>query len=393
MRKQQFIHLLQFVFAWVLIRAFVVFVMEESFVDFVLKYWLYFLIVSISYFYYYSIQYEPDKKYELIRNVLIYGNAYLFLHMFFRPQLNISHQLFVLLWLIALWVWWTTKLKTRWKYLLQIIGWIFSFFILISGMFYFYPEAPDIDWFIKSRGDKILFMWIDEQVDKKEAYIQLLGQKWTINLDIVPNFSRELSESQKISYPAIEKQRDEKIVIISSYWDLIQIFPQSEIQVEFDWNTFKRISKLNWRIWFLSWVFDSNIEISWYEQELSEEYIDFLKWIQNSYKSELVFYLKNQISKNNMWLANNTIMYNIDGKIVRFLAKMFPITFGKNLQNYNEFQRYFSWFDEKVDLSRYDVKDLEESWWGKKSLRWYIKENMGRWKGNMYGWLKKPEKR
>ena len=97
MRKQQFIHLLQFVFAWILIWAFVVFVIEKSFVDFVLKYWLYLLIVSFSYFYYYSIQYEPDKKYEFIRNVLIWGNVYLFLHVFFRPQLNISHQLFVLL--------------------------------------------------------------------------------------------------------------------------------------------------------------------------------------------------------------------------------------------------------------------------------------------------------
>jgi hypothetical protein len=54
-------------------------------------------------------------------------------------------------------------------------------------------------------------------------------------------------------------------------------------------------------------------------------------------------------------------MYNVDGKIVKYLAKMFPVTFGKNLQNYNEFQKYFGRFDERVDLSRYDVKNLEES--------------------------------
>ena len=51
---------------------FVVFVMEESLVDFLLKYRLYFLIVSVSYFYYYSIQYDPDKKFIIIRNVIIY---------------------------------------------------------------------------------------------------------------------------------------------------------------------------------------------------------------------------------------------------------------------------------------------------------------------------------
>ena len=97
MREKQLIQLLQFIFVWVLIWFFVVFVLESSFVDFLLKYWLYFLIVSISYFYYYSIQYDLDKKSKLIRSIIIYGNLYLFAHVFFRPLLNISHQLFILL--------------------------------------------------------------------------------------------------------------------------------------------------------------------------------------------------------------------------------------------------------------------------------------------------------
>ena len=164
MEKKQLIQLLQFILAWVLLWLFVVFVLEESFVRFVLNYRLYLLIVSVSYFYYYSIQYEPDKKYELIRNVLIYGNVYLFLHLFFRPLLNISHQLFVLLWLIFLWLWWSSRLKSRWRYLLQILWWIFSFFILISGMFYFYPEAPDIQWFINGRSTELLFIWVNDKV-------------------------------------------------------------------------------------------------------------------------------------------------------------------------------------------------------------------------------------
>ena len=71
MRKQQLIQLLQFIVAWILVRLFVVFVVEESFVDFVLKYRVYLLIVSVSYFYYYSIEYEQDKKYRFIRTALI----------------------------------------------------------------------------------------------------------------------------------------------------------------------------------------------------------------------------------------------------------------------------------------------------------------------------------
>jgi hypothetical protein len=54
------------------------------------------------------------------------------------------------------------------------------------------------------------------------------------DLIIMPYFTREVSESQKISYPSIKKQRDEKIILITSFGDVVWIFPQSEIQVEFD---------------------------------------------------------------------------------------------------------------------------------------------------------------
>ena len=392
MEKKQLIQLLQFILAWVLLWLFVVFVLEESFVRFVLNYRLYLLIVSVSYFYYYSIQYEPDKKYELIRSVLIYGNAYLFLHMFFRPLLNISHQLFVLLWLIFLWFWWSSRLKSRWRYLLQILWWIFSFFILISGMFYFYPEAPDIQWFINGRSTELLFIWVNDRVDKSDAYVQLVTSKGTTDLVIMPYFSRALSESQKISYPSLKSQRDEKIIIITPYGDVIWMFPQSEIQVAFDWNEVKEIDKLNWKIWFLSWVFESNIEILWYEQNLTQEQQDWIEWIQNLYKNDLVSYLKNQIAESNIWWANNTIMYNIDGKIIWFLARMFPVTFGKNLRNYNEFQKYFSWEDDWVNLSKYSMSGLEWNEWGWISVWWYIKNNMNMGKSSTYGLFKRPEK-
>lgn len=393
MEKKQLIQLLQFILAWVLLWLFVVFVLEESFVRFVLNYRLYLLIVSVSYFYYYSIQYEPDKKYELIRNVLIYGNVYLFLHLFFRPLLNISHQLFVLLWLIFLWLWWSSRLKSRWRYLLQILWWIFSFFILISGMFYFYPEAPDIQWFINGRSTELLFIWVSDRVEKRDAYVQLATSKGTTDLVIMPYFSRALSESQKISYPSLKSQRDEKIIIITPYGDVVWLFPQSEIQVEFDWNKMKKIDKLNWKIWFLSWVFESNIEILWYKQNLTQEQQDWIEWIQNLYKNDLVSYLKNQIAESNIWWANNTIMYNIDGKIIWFLARMFPITFGKNLRNYNEFQKYFSWVDGWVKLSKYSMNELEWNGGDGVSVWWYIKNNMDMGKSSTYGLFKRPEKK
>lgn len=382
MRKQQLIQLLQFIATWVLLWLFVVFVMEESFIDFILKYWLYLLIVSISYFYYYSIQYEPDKKFELIRNVIIYGNTYLFLHIFFRPLLNISHQLFVLLWLIILWLRWTTKLVSRWKYLLQVLWWLFSLFILVSGMFYFYPEAPDIDWFLKWRNCEILVLWAEGKVNKNDAYLKMTNKMGNFDTEIVPSFSRIISEDYKISYPSTTMQRNENVVIRSVQWDLVWLFPQSEIQLEFSWNNLKKISNLNWRIWFLSWVFEPSVEYVWDVQDLTPEQQERLEWIYNTYKYELVFYLKNQISDSNVSWANNTIMYDIDGKIIGFLAKMFPVSFGKNLDNYNEFQKYFSRVDEWVDLGRYEMRQW--SWWSVSFMWRNIKSNMNIWRNNTY---------
>ncbi len=392
MRKQQLIQLLQFILAWVLIWAFVVFVMEKSFTDFILKYWLYLLILSISYFYYYSIQYEPDKKYELIRNVLIYGNAYLFLHIFFRPQLNISHQLFVLLWLIALWLRWTTKLKTRWKYLLQIVGWIFSFFILISWMFYFYPDAPDIKWFLKSRVNELRVLWVSGQVEKRDAYIKMVNLKGNSDFIIVPDFRETLSDSVKISYPSLNSSRDEKALIITPQWDLVWIFPQSEVSLQISWNVLESVERLNWRVLFLSWIFDSDVKILWNDWYLSIEEQDWLEWVQNTYKHEVASYLKSQISESNIGLANNTIMYNIDGKIIKFLSKMFPVTFSDNMKNYKEFQKYFDRLEwSEVDLGRYSMQHL--TWESISSFWWSLKDNLDAWKSNTYGWFKKPEKR
>jgi hypothetical protein len=93
-------------------------------------------------------------------------------------------------------------------------------------------------------------------------------------------------------------------------------------------------------------------------------------------------YLKDQISDSNISLANWTIMYDIDGRILRFLAKMFPTSFGKNLKNYNEFMYYFSWVDTtEIDLERYSSKSTK---WATSSMWEAIKEGVKNWKKDTY---------
>ena len=386
MRRKQLIQLLQFVAAWAIIYLFVVFVAKESFVDFVLKYWLYLLIVSVSYFYYYSVEYESDKKYKIIRMALIWGNVYLFAHIFFRPLLNISHELFVILWLVILWLWWTTRMSSRWRVLLQILWWITCFFILISWLFYLYPDSPDIEWFLDWRNYEISAIWAVNSVDKEDAYIQITDTKRSRDFQIVPWFTKVLNEDLRISYPSLKKSRDENIIIMTPKWDIFWLFPQSKIQVFFSGDEMIKVSKLSWKVGFLSWVF--TWAIAYDGDSLSEEEQVWLEWVQYNYKYDFVKYLKNQISKSNIDWASNTIMYNIDWKIIKFLVKLFPTSFSKNLRNYNEFQKYFDWIDkDDVDLSRYSMQHIT---WDSRAWIWSsLKNGVNAWKTNTYNIFKK----
>lgn len=382
MRKSQWIQLLQFIAIWILIYLFCAFVIKQSFVDLILNHRFLFLVASVSYFYYYSIQYDPDKKYELIRNVVIYGNLYLFAHVFFRPLLNIPDALFVLLWLIILWFWWTTKMKSRRKYMLQGLWFVFSFFILISGTLYFYPDEPDIEWFISGKNYEISVIWVEDSVQKAEAYIQI--NNWIKNeeYEIYPWFRKVVSQSCEISYPSNKSEREEKVIFMTPRGEIFWILPQSKIQLDFEWNKLVKISKLAWKIGVLSWIFVGESEFIWDAEILSHEQLEWLKILQDEYRYDLVSYLRNQISESNITLANGTIMYDIDGKILKFLAKMFPTSFGKNLKNYNEFMYYFWWVDQdEMDLWRYSKINR---WWTMRSMLKTMKEWFKKWKQDTY---------
>lgn len=383
MRKSQWIQLFQFIAVWILIYLFCTFVIKESFVDSVLKHRFFFLVASVSYFYYYSIQYELDKKYELIRKAVICGNFYLFAHVFFRPLLNIPDALFVLLWLIILWFWWTTKMKSRRKYLLQGLWFVFSFFILISGMFYFYPDKPDIEWFISNRNYEISVIWATDAVSKREAYIQINNWRRNEEYEISPWFMRLISESCEISYLSSRSDREENLFLMTPGWEIFWIFPQTKVQLNFEWKNLVKISELAWKVGIFSWFFDERIEFVWNDEVLSSDQLDLLKNLQYEYKYDFVSYLKNQISESNISLANGTIMYDIDGRILRFLAKMFPASFWKNLKNYNEFMYYFSLIDQDdLNLWRYSMKNMW--WWTMSSMLKTMKEGVRKWKQDTY---------
>jgi hypothetical protein len=78
--------------------------------------------------------------------------------------------------------------------------------------------------------------------------------------------------------------------------------------------------------------------------------------VQDGYGYELVAYLRNQILEDNPYWLNNTIMRDVEGTVINILAKMFPATFSKNLQNFNEYQKCFTKYGDKLDTTSFVQK-------------------------------------
>lgn len=256
-------------------------------------------------------------------------------------------------------------------------------------MFYFYPDKPDIEWFINSKKYEINVGWVDNELEKSDAYISIKDFKKNNEYIITPNFEKDISENCKISYPSIKSEREERVIIKTPEWKMFFLFPQSEVQLEFEWKKMVRLSKLAWKVMMFSWMFEDDINVVWEMEKVDDnELVNLVDSLNEKYKYELVYYLKNQISESNISLANNTIMYDIDGKILKFLAMVFPASFSKNLKNYKEFMSYFSlieWND--VDLWKFSKNDSR--WISMFSLFSELKNDIGNWMNNIYRWRKK----
>ena len=85
-------------------------------------------------------------------------------------------------------------------------------------------------------------------VNRKDAYIQVIDGKKSREYEINPSLDTTLSENCRILYPSLQKQRSEKMVVMTPYGEVIWIFPQSEIQFEFDGKNLTKVTKLNGRV-------------------------------------------------------------------------------------------------------------------------------------------------
>ena len=325
---------------------------------FLLSYRRYLIIVSVSYFTYGYYINEEDKKFHYLRNSLLVFNIYLTLHVFFRPVLNIEPALFLLLGCIILGLRYISQLHMKIKRPFYLIGGIFSFLILISGIFYLYPEAPDIAGFQAQQQTQLILI-SPTSLPQRSAYIKLTHLTTNQQQDIFFQTGTQffpLPETYQISYISTTPENQAQAFIILPNANLLQIFPQSTTLLQNEiipeiW-TFARAQAP--RTGLIDDLNRINPEVS---STLPPILPETYEHITSFYRTHFQFYLAEQMGST--FLTNPTIQ-QINKSALTLLSKLFPGFFAQNLRNYYQFEYYFSLFSQQetiIDTKKYSISN------------------------------------
>lgn len=343
----------------------IIFIFPEIWIrNFLQSYRRYLLLISIAYFTYCYYLHEEEKKFQQLRSALLVFSLYLTLHVFFRPLLNIEPALFILLACIIGGLRYVSKLHIKIKRPFYLIGGIFSFLILISGVFYLYPDAPDVTGFQAQQQNQLLLI-APTTLPKKTAYLLLTDltthQQQNLFFQTGIQFIH-LPATYQLNYISTSINNEAQAFIISSTADLLQILPQSTL-------TFQE--KPYPEIWTFSyypaprtgehkkpvspprvpnpesWVptLESSITLEAYEQ------------VTAFYRIHFQSYLAQQIGS--VFLTTPTIQ-QINKTVLFRLSKIFPGFLSQNIENYYQFEYYFSFLNQQqtiIDIKKYTISN------------------------------------
>lgn len=330
------------------------------FFQFILEYRWYLLFVTFSYIYYLFIYEDEEKKIQ--KKMLIIGNIYLFIFLFFRPLLWIEILPFFLLTLILFILRKSKVFPKKIQYIVLVIWCFFSLLLIWSGFFFTYPDPPDLQWFMDQQTTKLLINQ-DLNLKKTDAFVQLTNlnthKKEKLYFDTQNPLS--LWKMVEIYYYHVYESSTQHIFILFANWALLSLSPQSIVRIEN--NT---LTLIQWKAWYHS----SNL---WWDQNLIWDFDSIdnetYETLTQDYRNDLKNYLLHQL-----WsygLQDSKIQY-LHKKFLTFLDLFFPKIFEKNLENKEMFDQYLDSEEVFIDLTPYTEKEASNS---NEELRNYAKNN------------------
>ena len=208
-----------------------------DFQQFIIEYRRYIIISTLSYIFYCVTLYDEEKTFR--RDLIKRANIYLFVFLFIRPLFNIPPFSFLLLSGIIRGLRKIKNLPKKIKIPLLIIGGIAILGIFLSGFFYLYPEAPDIQGFIAKQSPKLIIS-STSTIPKNESYIQIqnLNNQKKETFTFKPEKRKiNLTENSEILYASNTPRKENQIFLLLENGDLMNIFPQTLLHFDKDHQT------------------------------------------------------------------------------------------------------------------------------------------------------------
>ncbi len=311
---------------------------------------------------------SKDKNTQILKKILLIVEIYLFLLIFIQSGSNFSQGEFMIFYLSGVWITYEALYprteKRKRIFLMSCYGSI-NLFLLSIALFMQWRSPFDEQEFFNQQ--KYSLYLISNDTPYKNYYtINLKSSSASESLQLLSWMQQKTLDKNSdfsLLFSSLNYNPDQKILIQDPSWNLLEIFPQSEIS--FSTHTPLLIYEKQWG------------KIEWYAQEKNFP-PKFGKFQQNYQESKKTFALTQLPPR----FRSNPKLQQISWIYTNRLWKIFPFRYGYSLENFQTFLPYlsFSWVSKNynktntLEVLRSTSKIWEEKTNGWKQYREYFKK-------------------
>lgn len=311
---------------------------------------------------------RKDENTQTLKKILLIIEIYLFLLIFIQSGSNFSQGEFLIFYLSGVWITYEAlypRTEKRKRIFLMSCYGIINLFLLSIALFMPWRNGFSQQDFVNQQ-DYSLYI-ISNTPPQKNFYtislktpssfetFQLLSWIQQKTLDKNSDFS--------LLFSSLTYNPEEKLLIQDPNWNLLEIFPQSEISFS-TYNTTLTYKKQWWKV-------------EWHPQK--RLFPPKLKIFQNNYQALKRNFAVSQLP---VPFQSNSKLQQISWTYTERLWKIFPFRYGNSLKNYKTFLPYLnlSWSEKKyfkthtLQIIHSTTKIWEEKTNGWKKYQEYFKK-------------------
>lgn len=321
-----------------------------------------------------------NKIAKFLTIVLIFINIFFVWDLFFRNNIGLNSQQFLVLFGLILLALAITYISHWVRYIFMGIVGIGIVFVLLTGILPMYENIPSISDFVQSQKTKIINQWANS-----DGILVIKNALWTKEIPVneLDENDIDLSQTTQISFVSKTTKELEKIFVDLGNGSFININPQSAITLQQSWDaTVMQILQGNIEYYIPE-------EFSWALQIIGKYTGKSVESGENTIRSNLVqqFEQKKESFFINQ-IGGNLLLNPAIDKVIKFfintLYSISPKTYQNNLANYNNIQKYFgktTTGEENTVFTGESLKSMINDIWSQ-AKRWAEETKINEWFNN-----------